>query len=748
MIDVPARVKDALRSGDYRKEYELKVFRHKEDFVYETNQTIFRESEQSTNFVGNTDLGITVAGDRYRIRIHKDSLWTEDPNFNQMILQWNYDGAGYYYPGYALHDEEGAYYEIIAPTPIRQATITIKGVNRRMDSNWIQIDLYHYKEFDFEEITLNNSYLVSESVKFDERMCSDTELKFGLCEGTSFEFQYFNHINISGCHLEVTLKAQYRDENNSLAWYSIPMGQYDVDECSRQASTGIIKAIAYNKLKSRYLDKDVRNEIEDIVDAGGSSGVLLYDILSDLLSGFGISEITEIPLGAACLSDTPPTIYCVAFSDVTINEDWQGQVIGYSRMLGHRQAVYYTRLTMKLPSQYTSDKYYRILFHLQKFKQLIQTMLQQTFFQNIPAIWVGPNNNVESGDTTCGTTIDAYIRGNYAYSAYLSGYLDLAFTNNTHQYFRSYPSGESYNLGLLTDIATGSISASGYEGIGIDLYFPFYYERINIQNDSLSKDATMHYQVSTISDEMIRAFYMTLVDIRDSLNYDNPPPYEVSYAQNATEINTQKLYSDDLSGNEAITLRDLQSAVFEINCQYGKLDRITDLFSGIELNNSLLVPQEDLYPNINLFPLGTAEAGFPAMYSKLWADEGNVRTFRYLIITYKAMEDGQEVEKKLQRTVNTNGTDNYNMSDNWLFRNLVWTAEQVGAYADAMVEKMRNISWFPFEMWCAGLPYLEAGDAIEIAMKEGTYKSYVLRRNLNGIQNLQDEMINGTLDIF
>ena len=51
-------------------------------------------------------------------------------------------------------------------------------------------------------------------------------------------------------------------------------------------------------------------------------------------------------------------------------------------------------------------------------------------------------------------------------------------------------------------------------------------------------------------------------------------------------------------------------------------------------------------------------------------------------------------------------------------------------------------------MWCAGLPYLESGDAIEIRMKDGTYPSYVLRRVLNGIQNLQDEMINGTLDIF
>jgi hypothetical protein len=202
----------------------------------------------------------------------------------------------------------------------------------------------------------------------------------------------------------------------------------------------------------------------------------------------------------------------------------------------------------------------------------------------------------------------------------------------------------------------------------------------------------------------------------------------------------------------AITLRDIQSAAFEIDCQYGKLDRSSDLFAGIELNNGGLYPQDILYPATNLYPQGESDIGFRSMYSKLWANEGNVRSFRYLIITYKTTEvvDGQtrEIEAKLQKTVNANGTDDYEMSDNWLFKNFVWTSTQIGTYADAMVTKMQNIRWFPFEMWCAGLPYIESGDAIEIQMNEGTYKSYVLRRVLSGIQNLQDEMINGTLDIF
>jgi hypothetical protein len=126
-----------------------------------------------------------------------------------------------------------------------------------------------------------------------------------------------------------------------------------------------------------------------------------------------------------------------------------------------------------------------------------------------------------------------------------------------------------------------------------------------------------------------------------------------------------------------------------------------------------------------------------------------VHKWRYLIITYKGLDsNGNETEYKLQRTVDEHGTDNYNMSDSWLFKNLIWTSEQIGQYADAMVQKMRNITWFPFELWCAGLPYAETGDKIEIPLGSETYTSYILQRQLKGIQNLQDTYINGTLDIF
>ena len=180
---------------------------------------------------------------------------------------------------------------------------------------------------------------------------------------------------------------------------------------------------------------------------------------------------------------------------------------------------------------------------------------------------------------------------------------------------------------------------------------------------------------------------------------------------------------------------------------------LRDLFEGVELNQGGLLPADTLYPASNLYPQGNTEHPFPSSYQKLWTDTVGEQSFRYLFITYKGTEtingQTQEVEKVLQRTINADGTTDYNMSDNWLFKNLVWSDADVGDYADAMVLKMQDIRWFPFEMWAVGMPYIETGDAIEITDKQGnTHTSYVLTRTLDGIQNLQDTFVNGELDIF
>ena len=70
-----------------------------------------------------------------------------------------------------------------------------------------------------EEIgTIDNDYLVSETVSIDERMCSGDKLKFGLCEGSSIEFQYFNKPNITGKRVQAFVDVEYEKPVTQYAW--------------------------------------------------------------------------------------------------------------------------------------------------------------------------------------------------------------------------------------------------------------------------------------------------------------------------------------------------------------------------------------------------------------------------------------------------------------------------------------------------------------------------------------------------
>ena len=561
------------------------------------------------------------------------------------------------------------------------------------------------------DFTIDNDNLVSESVSIDERMCSGDTLKFGLCEGSSLEFQYFGKANITGRKVQAFIDVEYGEALPS----SILMGYFTVQKCSRQASTGIIKASCYNKLMSTYLDADASALIADnIGDEDYSGDMSLYTLLSKTLADYAIESTTEVQTwtynvndlhtGSVGLLSPPDRIYAIY--------DSNGQSTGN-----------YLHIIVGLFSgSYGSDVYYSV-------------GASEQLAHSVTDLW---------DDFLVGVRLNYYVR-----KPGTTEIVRLYDYITTKQYDSDFgDSGMDYKGGLFWE------HNNPYEKIDVrvgimdnyinDMRLDFHYtEELDAQ-----LYAPIHLFINNTSshiDSTTAALYFN--DWESNFISQYGGDYAHGYEKILTPMEAYRVTANDFTSN--VTLRQLQSAVFESACQFGKLDRVTDLFSGVELNHSRLLPADTLYPSDSLHPDGAQESAFRSQYSKLWADEGNVHKWRYLIITYKGLdENNQEAEFTLQRTVNADGTDDYNMSDNWLFKNLVWTEAQIIEYATAMVAKMQDITWFPFEMWAPGLPYLETGDEIEIPLGENTYSSYILERQLRGIQNLQDTYINGTLDIF
>lgn len=726
MIDVPVEVKDALRDGRLKKNYRIVVLKS--------------EEVESFDKLADVSASYTIQSEAY-YRIYSDTS-----NAISGVTITPSGGTAYQITHQQTPDGE--------PTILNLETLNMDAVVVLNDlvSASVELQFKTAKSVLVDDFTIDNNTLISESVSIDERMCSGDTIKFGLCEGSSLEFQYFNHENITDRQVQVFCDVEYGEENP----YTIPMGFFTVKKCSRQASTGIIKATCYNKLQSAYLDQ----KANAMIDETFSGEVMIEDILTFMLDGYAIEKEKEHIDGAykggvyphgstvtnyarSTISTKHTTLYDV-MSPLSPYDFWVYDLPYNTAFYISLDSGYFNKWDLDPDAYYIFEDYNNLvqletdyydwlvnLFDASALNQTTDSIMQSIITASI--------------DMSCG---QFFLGWEGAFS------IRVIYQDDTEEFYSkiAYQNNLNKCVGPLEDF--------------------FHKTFHNVKKVEFILSKTLIQGVGGQGNQYTRAY--SFVNIFDKTNYGYiddhahiatwngltlPNGQPLVFGSVGSVANLFNCYKVDVNTAEAImvdvdtlpdvTLRELQTAIFETQAQFGQLDRVTDLFSGVELNHSRLYPLETLYPNNALYPDGAQASATKSMYSQLWADEGNVHKWRNLLITYKGLDENQQ-EKDFVYTaeVNPDGTDDYDCSDNWLFRNLVWTQAQIEEYADTMVTKMQDMTWFPFEMWCAGLPYLETGDEIEIPLGQNSYTSYVLQRQLKGIQNLQDTYINGTLDIF
>lgn len=719
MLNIPEEVKKALREGNLRKNYR---------FVYYTEGTgysiIDRMAYNSTKTLesaGKYRVSIDALDDTFQISVTTIST-------SEVVV---YDGITSIYDTFVE-------FEIDENSTL--AISQIQDISQMIDIELFLIDSQITK-------TIDNSNIVKESVKIDERMATGKNLKFGLCEGSSLEFQYFDHPNINGKDIEAYVDILYKTFNGEYSWYTIPMGKYTVNQCPVQWDTGIYKVTAYNKLKSGYLDKKMNRELAELYTT--DAVITMFDIQKQLCDGFEVIDDRYKFLnwerrgsiwGGYDFADFASSVYITQdygiktpINPCNFPQIQVGSPFGMGvHCVNNSYGVY-----NPMPSLYTLVSRDGAIISIERLVvEFIKEIVDEAHL-NI--------TGQQAIDYICANNGFQYVFG-IRINRNQGTYIDYSTVQWEYE--------EAHNIahtvaGTLSDLNGVNSNVNDFIYLNYPEYIYFYNNGAHWKFDgSVNGKYSYKYWTDsskeTIATDSCKAFYFP--NGRKFIRTFTDDFLNLAEVKDLTDADNISVKISDLP---EFTLRDILSATYELNCQYGKLDRETDLFSGVELNQGGLYPADTLYPDNALYPQGNMLHPFPSSYSKLWTDTIGEQSFRYLIITYKAIENGQEVEKTLQRTVNTHGTTNYNMSDNWLFLNLVWTAADVGDYADAMVLKMKDIRWFPFELWGAGLPHIETGDAIEITDKNGdTHTSYVLTRTLDGVQNLQDTFINGELDVF
>jgi hypothetical protein len=730
MIEVPERVKDALRSGDYRKNYKITI----------PDMSVGAEpvSEVVVNYgdTGWTYLLMYNFDDQHHWIGYEETIWNHNFMFAEDYVR--VDVRSDTYPFEELRFDgvwqdtvkfagtaTGTVYNVTAG---EHSIVTRTATEDMTQPYSLPLHIICYGE----KHTIDNNNLVAESVKFDERMCSDSELKFGLCEGTSVEFQYFGLANINGQRINIEIEIEYKDENGDPAWHTIPMGWYTVAQCPVQISTGIRKVTAYNKLQSSLLDESIKSQIISMIqdgEGGSSNGVAIGVILDELMGGYQESKVVPIapyPLTSSEQSGIPYN-YRIYDSDGQETNSW---------------LFAWSSPTLSAIQDRIAAAYYRYEIDCHEICSFLDNY---TITNPVTGTSMSPLDfNVGANLSVPYTLRDVLSREPEPYQEYpklmryiLRSEMPEAGTRvdiDRAIYKDGYTDKQDitgWNQNLYIEETLVSTSGSIYCG-GMMFYIPGAWKVMTFSPGFVPGPG---YDPFT-TDEKEAGDRAAVALIRDTAQ---------AFQLSLDSIEAIKITSNDIEDIGDVTLRQLQSAVFELSCLFGRLDRVTDMFAGMGLSRDRLVPAETLYPADALTPQGSDAGSSPSCYQKLWTDRSAESKYRNIIATYK---DTNGNEAEIQQAVNVDGDIDYIISDNWLLRNLKWTAVKIGGYLEEMSQKLADITWFPFEMWAPGLPYLEAGDEIEISAVDETHTSYILRRTLSGIQNLQDEMINGTLDIF
>lgn len=101
-----------------------------------------------------------------------------------------------------------------------------------------------------------NDLIVMDSVKFTESLCSQNQLKFGLCESPIFECEVVGVGNIKGATIEVSVEIECPFSASGAEWkadlqkyvYPISYGTFVVSESKRQADMIHRRILAYSIL--------------------------------------------------------------------------------------------------------------------------------------------------------------------------------------------------------------------------------------------------------------------------------------------------------------------------------------------------------------------------------------------------------------------------------------------------------------------------------------------------------------------
>lgn len=559
-----------------------------------------------------------------------------------------------------------------------------------------------------------NDRLVKESLKFDESISSRPEIHFGLCESSQISFECVDIGNIKGMDIDVYIEIDTSSCENDpevvsetapdvpFPFYRVPLGRFIIDECKRDAGMTMRKVTAYSKFMALSMPRyTIENNPNEYI---GNFNVLNYLVACG--DFFDYDNFTVLPLTGLSWTDS---VYI-------FRHNWE-----------YNGAHYECTVNLSYSTAYTNE---HLLNNQLNFNGLIRC---------------DDNGYSDSDRQEIEDIIDGYI-ADWKDSAEVSGTPDDLFISIKNlvrnalrpvpYYFNEIP--YSYFMG----VEVGDIYATNG--------FLYFFKGITINVTADSEDALNYsYQSSKTPDNVDYKEIIT-----DSEVY---PRIFMSLKGEATVYG----YSHFLKLLE-VSPKILTEAYAEILGYFGKMGR-DGKFGFLRLaqiNVDGQFPNHDLLPSTSVYPkpfddtvLDTSDIaiiGEECMIS-LWYEEYFIH-FGKIICTYYSNElldeSGYPTETIYEYEWDSSKDAlTYDISNNVILKNSFYPSN-MGGYSEADIKDMleplitalKALKFYPQEMSCVGLPYIEAGDWILASYHGNKVLGLALSRTLGGIQSLRDKM--------
>ena len=613
----------------------------------------------------------------------------------------------------------------------------------------------HFPNGEYPDITNDN--VVQESVKFTESLSSQSVFKFGLAEASVLEFETVGIGNMFGMTIEASLEidtsslsvadiaAIEADEGDGSlvnGYYRIPLGTFIVNSCPRNHG-----AMAHRQVTAYSRRVKNSTELQGLNFTWGTPWDKIYinkaalvPLLANDLSSISVLKETEAK------SRTDVGVYYsnyfwnssgkliqLSIMDADTNKD-MGFVVPIIRFPvydAHVPAFFsvdfadqydptaYENYGKKI-AQTLSDAGFDITYNRDGAKiyanneEALRTLLPWFFTPS-----VGYEIEASLSEVTYRIT-----NGLFSPVAGAGIYPALAQTNG---YQGSAPNDKAFYV---------DDKQSTYK-IGYGQYGNFWYlgkptgENVNIRVQTYSNGDLSTVQttdnIPVIGSGYIQSaltatiYYLNEVEEYLAIKQTGAINRTTSRRANSDGTTFKALSLPLYSYVNAVDLVKLTEGSLEINAQFLKMGRKGD-FLTVRLDNSnpiMITPES---------------------YSEMWWDEYDVDPIGTVTVTYQGTDEaGKETETTVDIPIGS-GASRYDMSNNEALKNLANSS--LAGVTDSINTRFKphtdEVAFTPAELTLQSMPWLEAGDALEIEAEDGTIvETYALRVEMSGIQQLQ-----------